>query len=279
MDSSSNNFSELGLCREILRAINEQGYKKTTPVQVQAIPAVLEGRDVLAAAQTGTGKTAAFTLPLLQRLSQHQQPASAKKPRALILVPTRELAIQVEESIAIYGRHLSLKMAVIYGGVNPNFQQRKLESGVDVVVATPGRLIDHMLQKNVGFGELEMVVIDEADRMLDMGFIADIRRIVNESPSRRQTLMFSATFLPAIKDLAADLLTKALEIQVSKPNMAAEKVRQVVNVVDRERKGELLLHLIETGHWFQLLVFTRTKHEASRLAQWLKRNKVPAAEI
>ena len=257
-------FNQLGLSAELLRAIDEKGYRQATPIQQQAIPLVLEGRDILAGAQTGTGKTAGFALPLLQRLQL--SPDNRRSVRALILTPTRELAAQVGESIRDYGRHTPFRTAVIFGGVSINTQIAKLKKGVDVVVATPGRLLDHMQQKTIDLSKIQILVLDEADRMLDMGFIRDIRKILKVMPKERQNLLFSATFSKEIRRLAADLLNAPTEIQVAARNAAVERVRQIVHPVDKRRKRELLSHRIGKENWKQVLVFTRTKHGANRLA-------------
>lgn len=271
-------FDQLGLSAELLRAVSQQGYTQATPIQAQAIPAVLSGRDVLAAAQTGTGKTAGFTLPILQRLSQHQQ--SAQRPvRALILAPTRELAAQVQDNVTSYGRHLHLRSAVIYGGVGMQPQIVKLQKGVDIVVATPGRLLDLCQQGVLSLKQLEVLVLDEADRMLDMGFIHDIRRILKLLPQKRQNLMFSATFSDAIRGLAKTIVVKPVEIDVSPRNSATELVSQQVYWVNRTQKAALLQHLIEQEQWHQVLVFTRTKHGANKLAQRLDEQGIRAAAI
>jgi ATP-dependent RNA helicase RhlE len=270
-------FKELGLSAELLRAIDEQGYREATPIQQKAIPLVLEGRDVLAGAQTGTGKTAGFTLPLLQRLQASR--TSRKQPRVLILTPTRELAAQVNESVRNYGRHLPFKAAVIFGGVSINPQISQLRRGTDIVVATPGRLLDHAQQKTIDLSNIEILVLDEADRMLDMGFIRDIRRILALMPKKRQNLLFSATFSDEIRRLAADLLNQPTEIQAATRNKPADRVRQIVYPVDKQRKRELLSHRIGAGNWKQVLVFTRTKHGANRLADQLSRDGLKAAAI
>ena len=272
-------FDQLGLSAELLRAADEQGYREATPIQQQAIPLILEGRDVLAGAQTGTGKTAGFTLPLLQRLHTQHSGGRRRRVRALILVPTRELAAQVETSVRDYGRHLPLKTAVIFGGVSINPQISKLRKGVDIAVATPGRLLDHLQQKTIDLSAIEILVLDEADRMLDMGFIRDIRRILAVLPKQRQNLLFSATFSNEIRRLAADLLNTPTEIQVTPRNTAAENVRQIVYPVDRRRKRELLSHRIGAENWKQVLVFTRTKHGANRLAEQLTRDGLKATAI
>ncbi len=271
-------FESLGLSAELLRALVERGYNKPTPIQSRAIPVILEGRDVLAAAQTGTGKTAGFTLPLLQRLAA--QPARQhRRPRALVLVPTRELAAQVAESVTIYGRHLPLGSAVIFGGVKINPQITQLRKGVDVVIATPGRLLDHLQQGTVNLSGIEILVLDEADRMLDMGFIHDIRKVLARLPAKRQNLLFSATFSEEIRGMADRLLDRPVTIDVAPRNTAAETVAQVVHPVDRARKRELLSHLVGANDWRQVLVFTRTKHGANRLAGQLESDGLSAAAI
>jgi len=273
-------FSQLGLRAELLRAIEAQGYSHPTPVQVQAIPVILEGRDILAGAQTGTGKTAGFTLPLLQRLAATPQQSPFKRTvRSLILTPTRELAAQVAESVRTYGKFLPLKSAVIFGGVGINPQIAALHRGVDILVATPGRLLDHVGQKTVDLSRVEILVLDEADRMLDMGFIHDIRRILALLPKARQNLLFSATYTDEIRRLADQLLHDPVLVEVAGRNTAAENVTQVVYRVDRERKRELLSHLIREGGWRQVLVFTRTKHGANRLAEQLQKDGIRADAI
>jgi ATP-dependent RNA helicase RhlE len=272
-------FSELGLSAELLRATQKQGYQEVTPIQQQAIPHILEGRDLLAGAQTGTGKTAGFTLPLLQRLQDFASPGQRRHVRALILVPTRELAAQVGQSVRDYGRYLPFNSAVIFGGVSINTQISKLRKGVDIVIATPGRLLDHMQRGTIRLDDVETLVLDEADRMLDMGFIRDIRKILQGMRAERQNLLFSATFSKDIKQLANELLNSPLEIQVARQNATAEQVSQVVHLVDRSRKRELLSHLIGTGNWRQVLVFTRTKHLANRLSQQLERDGLSTAAI
>jgi ATP-dependent RNA helicase RhlE len=272
-------FSELGLSAELLRATQKQGYEEATPIQQQAIPHILEGRDLLAGAQTGTGKTAGFTLPMLQRLQQSEQPGNKRKVRALILVPTRELAAQVAESVENYGRYLPFKAAVIFGGVSINPQFTALRRGVDVVIATPGRLLDHMQRGSIRLDGVETLVLDEADRMLDMGFIRDIQKVLRVLPSNRQNLLFSATFSRDIKKLAMELLHDPMEIQVARQNMTASQVSHIVHPVDRKRKRELLSHMIGTGNWQQVLVFTRTKHLANRLSQQLEQDGLSTAAI
>jgi ATP-dependent RNA helicase RhlE len=270
-------FENLGLKAELLRAIAAQGYTRPTPIQAQAVPVVLEGRDVLAGAQTGTGKTAAFTLPMLQLLSDRQ--GSGKAPRALVLTPTRELAAQVAESVETYGEHLPLRSTVIFGGVGINPQKDALRRGVDILVATPGRLLDHAGQGTVDLSRVEILVLDEADRMLDMGFIHDIRKVLALLPKRRQNLLFSATYSEDIKRLADNLLHKPAMIEVARRNTAAETVTQHVYRVDKDAKRDLLIHLVDEGQWFQVLVFTRTKHGANRLAEQLNRAGIEAAAI
>ena len=272
-------FENLGLSADILRAVSEKGYTEATPVQRQAIPVVLKGQDIMAGAQTGTGKTAGFTLPLLQRLSETAQSGKAHRIRALILTPTRELAAQVGESVQVYGKYLPLRSAVIFGGVKINPQIDKLRRGVDILVATPGRLLDHVGQRTVDLSAVDILVLDEADRMLDMGFIRDIRKILALLPKDRQNLLFSATFSSEIKKLADGLLTSPALIEVARRNTASEKVAQVVHPVDRTRKRELLSFLIGSQNWRQVLVFTRTKHGANRLAKQLESDGISAAAI
>ena len=274
-------FNTLGLTVELLRAIGEQGYSEPTPIQRKAIPAILEGKDVMAGAQTGTGKTAGFTLPLLQRLNANPIRNGRRPVRALVLTPTRELAAQVGDSVETYGRHLPLRSAVIFGGVKINPQIAKLRQGVDILVATPGRLLDHVGQKTVDLSQIEILVLDEADRMLDMGFIHDIRKLLALLPKNgtRQNLLFSATFSQEIKQLAGRLLNRPELIEVARRNTTAERIEQVVHPVDKYRKRELLSHLIGSQNWRQVLVFTRTKHGANRLAQQLENDGLSAAAI
>ncbi|HMM74784.1 MAG TPA: DEAD/DEAH box helicase [Gammaproteobacteria bacterium] len=271
-------FAALGLSEDLVRAVHERGYTTPTPVQVQAIPVVLDGRDLIAGAQTGTGKTAAFTLPLLALLKR-TPPAPRRLPRALILTPTRELAAQVEESVRHYGRHSGLRSLVMFGGVGINPQIEGLKRGVDVLVATPGRLLDHLQQRTVDLSKVEMLVLDEADRMLDMGFIRDIRRVLAVLPKQRQNLLFSATFPPEIKELAASLLKDPAEVEIARQGTTAAQIAQEVLLVDRNRKKELLVHLFETRRWTQALVFTRTKHLANRLAEHLDKHGISALAI
>ncbi len=280
MTSSSIGFAALGLSAELVRAVEARGYTQPTPIQAQAIPAVLAGGDLLAGAQTGTGKTAGFTLPLLQRLSQSRKgPPARGVVRALVLTPTRELAAQVEESVRAYGRYLDLSSLVIFGGVGLGPQTERLRQGVDILVATPGRLLDHQQQGNVDLGKVEILVLDEADRMLDMGFIHDIKRILALLPKKRQNLLFSATFSEEIKALAERLLDKPALIEVARRNAPAEAVAQKVYPVDRERKRHLLAWLVKEHGWRQVLVFTRTKHGANRLAEQLSNEGIPALAI
>tara|TARA_R110002049_G_scaffold60567_1_gene162508 strand:- start:12101 stop:13396 length:1296 start_codon:yes stop_codon:yes gene_type:complete len=270
-------FNELGLSAELLRAVHEEGYETATPVQAQAIPEILRGRDILAGAQTGTGKTAAFTLPLLQHLQSGKTPS--RKVRALVLTPTRELAAQVSESVRTYGRYLPTRVLQIFGGVSIRPQISKLREGVDVVVATPGRLLDHINQGTIDVSKVEVLVLDEADRMLDMGFIRDIRKILAVLPEGRQNLLFSATFSDEIRRLSRDFLNSPAEIQVTPRNTTVERITQVIHPVDKRRKRELLSHRIGSGNWKQVLVFTRTKHGANRLTGQLNTDGINAAAI
>jgi ATP-dependent RNA helicase RhlE len=272
-------FNDLGLSAELLRAVSEEGYSQPTPIQAKAIPVVLEGRDILAGAQTGTGKTAGFALPLLQRLSAAKPVPGSRPVRALVLTPTRELAAQVGESIRAYGKHLPLRSGVIFGGVNIRPQIQTLRQGIDILVATPGRLLDHIGQKTLNLSQVEILVLDEADRMLDMGFIHDIRKVLALLPRQRQNLLFSATFSNEIKQLADGLLNAPTLIEVARRNTAAEGVAQVVHQVDKNRKRELLSYLISSRNWQQVLVFTRTKHGANRLADQLGKDGISTAAI
>ncbi len=272
-------FESLGLRAEIIRAVTSKGYSQPTPIQSQAIPPVLEGRDLLGGAQTGTGKTAGFTLPVLHRLMSTEQGHQPGKVRALVLTPTRELAAQVGDSIETYGKYLPLKSAVIFGGVNINPQKQILRSGVDILVATPGRLLDHVSQNTVDLSGIEILVLDEADRMLDMGFIRDIRRVLALLPRKKQTLFFSATFSDAIKKLANELLVSPALVEVAQQNTTAERVTQVIHPVEKSRKRELLSYLIGTNNWQQVLVFNRTKHGADRLSKQLMSDGITAAAI
>ncbi|EDP59568.1 DEAD/DEAH box helicase [Vibrio sp. AND4] len=271
-------FTSLGLSVPILKAIQEKGYDTPSPIQAQAIPAVLEGKDVMAAAQTGTGKTAGFTLPILELLSNGPR-VRANHVRALILTPTRELAAQVQESVFTYSQHLPLNSAVVFGGVKINPQMQRLRKGADVLVATPGRLMDLYSQNAVKFDQLEVLVLDEADRMLDMGFIRDIRKILDLLPKQRQNLLFSATFSDEIRDLAKGLVNNPVEISVNPANSTARTVEQSIYPSDAKKKAPMLVKLIKEGDWRQVLVFTRTKHGANRLAKFLIDEKLPAAAI
>jgi ATP-dependent RNA helicase RhlE len=275
-------FDHLGLSPDLVATVAEEGYETPTPVQEQAIPLVLASNDVLAAAQTGTGKTAAFTLPILDRLRVHANTSfsPARHPvRALVLVPTRELAIQVAESVATYGRRIPLRSAVVYGGVPLDPQIKQLMGGIEILVATPGRLLDLVGQRAVNLGQVEILVLDEADRMLDMGFMPDLQRILELLPARRQNLLFSATISEEVKRLSGRFLRDPSVIEVARHGTAAEAVRQLVYPVDRDRKEELLAHLVREGDWKQVLVFTRTKLTASRLASWLDRRGLAATAI
>ena len=271
-------FSDLGLGPELLQALVEKGYATPSPIQQQAIPAVLRGHDVMGAAQTGSGKTAGFTLPLLQLLSQGRR-AHSRQVRSLVLTPTRELALQVHESVVAYGRHLPLVSDVIFGGVKAGPQIKRLASGVDLLVATPGRLLDLQGQGALDLGAVQLLVLDEADRMLDMGFIRDIQKVMRLLPARRQSLMFSATFSAPIRKLAAGLLHQPLQIEVSPPNRANSQIEHLVHPCDMARKIELLIHLIQQQRWSQVLVFSRTKHGANRVVKKLQDENVEAAAI
>ena len=266
----------------LLRAVAEQGYTQPTPIQAQAIPVVLAGRDLLGAAQTGTGKTAGFTLPLLQKLVEkaNTSHSPARHPvRALIITPTRELAAQVEESVRTYGKYTSLKSALVYGGVGMQPQVDALRRGVDILVATPGRLLDHVQQKTVDLRQVQILVLDEADRMLDMGFIHDVRRILALLPAQRQNLLFSATFPEEIRKLAASFMRNPATVEVARRNTPAELVAQVAYPVQADQKRSLLAHLVKSNDWRQVLVFVRTKHGANRLAQQLLREGIEADAI
>ncbi len=278
-------FSTLGLSDAIVRAVTEAGYTSPTPIQQQAIPAVLNGGDLLAGAQTGTGKTAGFTLPILHRLSTDAKGAAitsnttARPIRALILTPTRELAAQVEESVRIYGKYTKLNSTVIFGGVGINPQIKQLKHGVDILVATPGRLLDHMEQRTVNLSHVEILILDEADRMLDMGFIRDIKKVLAALPPKRQNLLFSATFSDEIKALADGLLNKPAMIEVARRNSAVEVIAQMIHPVDRDKKHPMLSHLIKSNNWSQVLVFTRTKHGANKLVEQLGGDGIGAMAI
>ena len=272
-------FTELGLNESLLKAVKEQGYDTPTPIQAKAIPLVIEGKDVLAAAQTGTGKTAGFTLPLLERLSQSSPQMKKKQIRVLVLTPTRELAAQVADSVKTYGKYMSYASMVIFGGVGINPQLAALKKGVDIVIATPGRLLDIANQGGIDFSAVECLVLDEADRMLDMGFIHDIKKLMAMMPKNRQTLLFSATFSKEIKSLASGLLKDPVLVEVARENSTAGKISQVVYPVDKGRKRELLSQLIKTKDWKQVLVFTRTKHGANKLTKQLEEAGISAAAI
>ncbi|WP_290435602.1 DEAD/DEAH box helicase [Aeromonas caviae] len=272
-------FTSLGLAEPLLRAVAEQGYDTPSPIQQQAIPAVLAGRDLMAAAQTGTGKTAGFTLPMLQRLTESKRKVSPNRIRALVLTPTRELAAQVGESVRNYGKHLPIRSHVVFGGVSINPQMMATRRGLDVLVACPGRLMDLYNQNAVKFDEVEILVLDEADRMLDMGFIRDIRRILALLPKKRQNLLFSATFADEIRELATGLLDNPAVIEVTPRNSTAERIEQLVHPCDKANKIALLSHLVTSNDWQQVLVFTRTKHMANRVAETLDKNGVSAAAI
>jgi ATP-dependent RNA helicase RhlE len=272
-------FDTLGLSAPLLKAVKEQGYTEPTPIQKQAIPVILDRKDILAGAQTGTGKTAGFTLPLLELLSRAKPVKGKHHIRALVLTPTRELAAQVGESVALYGKHLPFKSTVIFGGVKINPQIAQLRRGVDIVIATPGRLLDHMSQKTVNLKDVDFLILDEADRMLDMGFINDIRKILEVLPKQKQTLLFSATYSDEIKKLSDRLLNSPTLIEVARRNTASETVKQAVYPVDKTRKRELLSYLISEGKWKQVLVFTRTKHMANRLTGQLESDGITAVAI
>jgi ATP-dependent RNA helicase RhlE len=271
-------FSTLGLSAPLLQAIADQGYETPSPIQEKAIPVILEGRDVMAAAQTGTGKTAGFTLPILEILSKGQR-AKPNQARVLILTPTRELAAQVNGSVITYSKHLPLSSMVVFGGVKINPQMMKLRRGTDVLVATPGRLLDLYNQKAIRFQELELLVLDEADRMLDMGFIHDIRKIISFLPKNRQNLMFSATFSDKIRQLAKSFVNNPVEIAVNPRNTTATSVKQWIYPVDKKQKSAVLTRLIKEEQWFQVLIFSKTKHGANRLTRYLEERGIKAAAI
>jgi ATP-dependent RNA helicase RhlE len=267
-------FEELGFAKEVLSAVKDAGYQHPTPIQAEAIPLVLKGRDVMGLAQTGTGKTAAFTLPIVNQLL-----GGPRRTRALVLTPTRELCVQVEESVQKYASHSNLNVASVYGGVPLDPQQRKLRAGVDIVVATPGRLIDHLERQNVVFDDLEVLVLDEADRMLDMGFAPQINRIVSEIPPYRQTLLFSATMPPEVEALARKYLRKPIVIQVGRRSGAANTVTHAVYPVPRDRKSSLLAQLLREDNLDSVLVFTRTKHGADRVVRHLEREHISSTAM
>ncbi len=276
-------FSDLGLAEELVRAVTEHGYTTPTPIQTQAIPVVLAGRDLMGGAQTGTGKTAGFVLPILHLLSQPGAQATARNGRApvrsLMLTPTRELAAQVEESVRTYGKYTKLSSLAMFGGVSINPQISRLRNGVDILVATPGRLLDHVQQGTLDLSQVQILVLDEADRMLDMGFIRDIRKILALLPKKRQNLLFSATFSDEIKRLADGLLDRPELIQVAKRNATADNIAQTIYEVNRDQKRQVLTHLIKSEDWSQVLVFTRTKHGANRLAEQLARDDIRSMAI
>jgi ATP-dependent RNA helicase RhlE len=273
-------FDQLGLSAELLRAVQELGYVTPTPIQQRAIPSVFEGRDLLAAAQTGTGKTAAFALPLLQRMSEEvPSPRGPRAPRLLVLVPTRELAAQVGQSFDDFGRHLNQRTLLVFGGVSARPQIDALRQGVDIVVATPGRLLDHINERVVDLSKVRRLVLDEADRMLDMGFIRDIRRVLAVLPKQRQNLLFSATFSDEIRTLANGLLHNPLTVEVAARNAPAELIEHRVHLVEQGEKRAVLSHLLREGATPQTLVFTRTKHGANRLADQLSKDGIECAAI
>ena len=272
-------FTNLGLSEPILKSLSHKGYKEPTPIQEKSIPAILDGKDVMAAAQTGTGKTASFTLPILTMLSHPKNQHKGHQVRALIITPTRELAAQVRDNVLTYGNNLNLRSAAVYGGARIHNQQLKLKKGVDILVATPGRLLDLYNQKSVNFTKVEILVLDEADQMLDMGFIHDIKKIINLLPKRRQNLMFTATFSNPFRKLANELVDNPIEISVTSDNETAANVNHYIHPVDKSRKAELLIELIETEKWKQALVFTRTKHGADRLTKQLLKVDIKASAI
>ncbi len=272
-------FDTLGLSAELLRALTELGYGNPTPIQSQAIPIILQGKDVMGGAQTGTGKTAGFTLPLLHLLSKYAKDKGPRPIRALILTPTRELAAQVGESVQTYGKYLPLKSAIVFGGVNITRQTAMLRQGADILIATPGRLLDHANQNHVDLSKIEILVLDEADRMLDMGFIHDVRKIIKLLPQKRQNLLFSATYTDEIQKFTATLLNAPTIIETARRNTSSEQVEQLIHPVDREKKSKLLSHLITSQNWRQVLVFTRTKHGANRLAEKLANDGIKADAI
>jgi ATP-dependent RNA helicase RhlE len=278
-DDGNMKFIDLGLSQPLLDAVAQTGYETPTPIQAQAIPPVLEGRDVMGAAQTGTGKTAGFTLPILQRLVESGHRPKSNQVRALILTPTRELAAQVAQSVETYGQNLNLKYSVVFGGVKINPQMMRLRGGLDILVATPGRLLDLYQQNAVKFENLEILVLDEADRMLDMGFIRDIKKIIAVLPKTRQNLLFSATFSDEIRQLAKGLVNNPVEVSVTPPNTTVEKVEQYIVPVDKSKKSALLTHLIQDNSWDQVLVFARTKHGANKLTKILDKAGIKAAAI
>ncbi|MBN1929650.1 MAG: DEAD/DEAH box helicase [Chlorobiaceae bacterium] len=272
-------FSSLGLIDPLLKALDEEGYSSPTPIQAEAIPLLLDGNDLLGCAQTGTGKTAAFALPILQLLLQEQEHGRKRKIRCLVLTPTRELALQIGESFEAYGRHTGLKSTVIFGGVNQNPQTRTLAGGVDILVATPGRLLDLMGQEHLHLRDIEFFVLDEADRMLDMGFIHDVKRVLSALPKKKQSLFFSATMPPAIVKLAASILHQPKTVTVTPVSSTAEIINQHVLFVDRENKNSLLAHLLQNRDIASVLAFTRTKHGADKVARFLTHKNIKAEAI
>ena len=272
-------FNDLNLSDPILRSLKDQNYKKPTPIQAEVIPAVLNNSDIMAAAQTGTGKTAAFVLPILSKLSNPKYKYKGHQLRALIVTPTRELAAQVRESVNTYSKYLSIRSTAVYGGARIHNQRLKLRKGIDVLVATPGRLLDLHNQKSVNLKNIEILVLDEADQMLDMGFIHDIKKIANLLPDRRQNLMFTATFSDSFRSLATNMAEKAIEISVTNDNETGENINHYIHPVDKSRKAELLIELIKTKKWDQALVFTRTKHGADRLQKQLDKVNINSKAI
>jgi ATP-dependent RNA helicase RhlE len=272
-------FNDLNLSDPILRSLKDQNYKKPTPIQAEVIPAVLNNSDIMAAAQTGTGKTAAFVLPILSKLSNPKYKYKGHQLRALIVTPTRELAAQVRESVNTYSKYLSIRSTAVYGGARIHNQRLKLRKGIDVLVATPGRLLDLHNQKLVNLNNIEILVLDEADQMLDMGFIHDIKKIANLLPDRRQNLMFTATFSDSFRSLATNMAEKAIEISVTNDNETGENINHYIHPVDKSRKAELLIELIKTKKWDQALVFTRTKHGADRLQKQLDKVNINSKAI
>lgn len=272
-------FQEFGFSEGLLRSIEDKGYDEPSPIQLKSIPAILDGKDVLASAQTGTGKTAAFVLPILQKLTEQERPEGIRPIKALILTPTRELALQVGQSVKAYAAHLPIKQATIFGGVNAKPQIKALSRSVDILVATPGRLFDLSEQKALSLSEVEFLVLDEADRMLDMGFIQDIVRILKMIPEKRQSLLFSATFSPEIKELTKDVLTSPVEVKVADDNAVAENLEQNLYFLKKSNKAQLLMYLMSSGNWEQVLIFTRTKYGADHLYEKLQDNHIPSVVI
>lgn len=271
-------FSDLGLSRELLRAVDEKGYTEPSPIQEKAIPVILDGRDILASAQTGTGKTAGFTLPVLQLLTENP-PRGKRKIRVLVLTPTRELAAQIHDNVREYSKYLDVRSTVIFGGVSAVPQEKKLRAGIDYLIATPGRLLDLEGQGKLSLRDVEILILDEADRMLDMGFVHDLKRIMRVLPPKRQTLLFSATFSKDIKKLAQGFLTDPVTVEATPENTAVEVIEQTVYHVDKSSKTNLVIKLIAEGGWEQVLIFMRTKHACNRLAGKLEKKKISAAAI